>query len=130
LGGLGERQLSKKEKFLECRYSPKLLLELEEVKRFLRFEVGNGEDIHLWLDSWHPYGVLLENYGYMVVYDAQSRVEAKLSSVIFNGKWYWRPARSDDLVEIQSKLYEVRLGLQDKPLRTASRKGVYVSAET
>jgi hypothetical protein len=96
LGGLGERQLSKKEKFLECRYSPKLLLELEEAKRFLRFEVGNGEDIHLWLDSWHPYGVLLENYGYRVVYDAQSRVEAKLSSVIFNGKWYWRPARSDD----------------------------------
>jgi hypothetical protein len=99
LGGLGERQLSKKEKFLECRYSPKLLLELEEdshkAKRFMRFEVGNREDIHLWLDSWHPSGVLLENYGYRVVYDAQSRVEAKLSYVTFNGEWYWKPTRSD-----------------------------------
>jgi hypothetical protein len=82
----------------------------------LRFEVGKGEDIHLWLDSWHPSGVLLENYGYRVVHDAQSRVQAKLSSVIFNGEWFWRPARSDDLVEIQSRLHEVRLGLQDKPL--------------
>jgi hypothetical protein len=74
----------------------------------LRFEVGNGKDIHLWLDSWHPSSVLLENYGYRVAYDAQSRVDAKLFSVIFNGEWYWRPARSDDLVEIQSRLHEVR----------------------
>jgi hypothetical protein len=64
------------------------------------------------------------------VCDAQSRVEAKLSSVILNGEWYWRPARSDDLVEIQSRLHEVRLGLYDKSLWTTSRKGVYVSAET
>jgi hypothetical protein len=96
----------------------------------LRFEVGNGEDIHLWLDSWHPSGILLENYGHRVVYDAQSRVEAKLSSVILNGEWFWRPGRSKDLVEIQARLHEVRLGLYDKPLWTASRKGIYVSAET
>jgi hypothetical protein len=73
---------------------------------------------------------LLDNYGYRVVYDAQSRVEAKLSSVISNGEWYWKPARSDDLVKIQSRLHEVKIGLQDKPLWTASKKGVYVSADT
>jgi hypothetical protein len=89
-----------------------------------------GKIIHLWLVSWHPSGILLENYGYRVVCDAQSRVEAKVSSVILNGEWYWRPARSDDLVEIQSRLHEVRLGLYDKSLWTTSRKGVYVSAET
>jgi hypothetical protein len=44
---------------------------------FLRFEAGNGENIHLWLDSWHPDGILLEKYGYRAVYDAQSNVEAK-----------------------------------------------------
>jgi hypothetical protein len=57
-------------------------------------------------------------------------VEAKLSSVISNGEWYWKPARSDDLVEIQSRLNEVKLGLQDNPLWTASKKGIYVSADT
>jgi hypothetical protein len=29
-------------------------------KRFLRFEVGNGESIHLWLDWWHPSRILIE----------------------------------------------------------------------
>ena len=100
----------------------KILKLRDKAKRFLRFEVGNREYIHLWLDSWHPFGVLLENYGYRVMYDAQSRVDAKLSYVIFNGEWYWGPTRSDDLVEIQSRLHEVRFGLHDKPLWTASRK--------
>jgi hypothetical protein len=69
-------------------------------KKFLRFEVGDGENIHLWLDFWHPAGILLEKYGFRVVYDAQSSVEARLSSVINDGEWFWRPARSEALVEI------------------------------
>jgi hypothetical protein len=63
-------------------------LELEEnfetqgYCRFLRYEVGIGEHIHLWLDWWHPMGVLFEKFGFKVVYDAHSTLEAKLSSVI------------------------------------------------
>jgi hypothetical protein len=57
-------------------------------------------------------------------------VDAKLSSVILNGEWYWKSTRSDDLVEIQARLHEVRLGLYDKLLWTASKKGVYVNAKT
>jgi hypothetical protein len=98
-------------------------------KGFLRFEAGNGENIHLWLDSWHPDGILLEKYGYRAVYDAQSNVEAKLSTVIRNGDWFWRPARSDALVEIQSKLAEVRFGVGDQPIWTVSKKGVFVSSD-
>ncbi|XP_059429209.1 uncharacterized protein LOC132163025 [Corylus avellana] len=94
-------------------------------KRFLRFEVGNGESIHLWLDRWHPAGVLFENFGYRVVYDAISSLEAKLATVIQNGNWFWRPARSEDLVEIQARLTEVDLGLCDTPVWNASRKRVY-----
>ena len=65
-----------------------------------------------------------------MVYDAQSNIEAKLSSVICNGEWFWRPARSDSLVEIQAKLSEVCLGQYDNPVWTISKKGVYVSHET
>jgi hypothetical protein len=62
------------------------ILKLRDVaKRFLKFEVGNGENIQMWLDSWHPSGILLETFGQRVVYDAHSIVEAKLSSVILNG---------------------------------------------
>ena len=99
------------------------ILNLRDIaKGCLRFEVGDGENIHLWLDSWHPDGILLGKYGYRAVYDAQSNVEAKLSTVIHNGDWFWRPARSDALVEIQSKLAEVRSGFVDHPIWTVSKK--------
>jgi hypothetical protein len=54
----------------------------------LRFEVRDGENIHLWLDFWHPAGILLEKYGFRAVYDAQSSVDARLSSVINDGGWF------------------------------------------
>jgi hypothetical protein len=77
------------------------------VKRILKFEVDNGENIFLWFDFWHQNGILIEVFGHRAVYDAQSNLKAKLSYVILNGDWYWRPTRSNALVEIQSKLHEV-----------------------
>jgi hypothetical protein len=99
-------------------------------KKFLRFEVGDRENIHLWLDFWHPVGILLEKYGFRTVYDAQSSVEARLSSAINDGERFGRPARSEALVDIQSRLTEIRLGHCDNPIWTASRKGIYVSSDT
>jgi len=49
-------------------------------------------------------GVLIERYGSRVVYDASSGLNSKLSSVLSNGNWCWKPARSEDLVAIQSGL--------------------------
>jgi hypothetical protein len=72
-----------------CSWSWRKILKLRDVaKRFLKFEVGSGEDIHMWLGSWHPIGILLETYGQRVVYDAHSSMEVKLFSVIVNGDWY------------------------------------------
>jgi hypothetical protein len=39
-----------------------------------------------------------------VVYDAKSKTEAKLSSVLRNGDWFCSPAPSKARVKIQSKL--------------------------
>jgi hypothetical protein len=100
------------------------------LKTFIKFEVGDGQLIHLWLDNWHPSGILLEKYGFRVVYDAQSNKEARLSSVLVNGSWCWRPARSDALVDIQSRLPEIVFSVSDKPIWTASKKGSYVSSDT
>jgi hypothetical protein len=57
-------------------------------KRILKFEVGTGENIFLWFDCWHPDGILIDVFGHRVVYDAQSNLKAKLSSIILNGDWY------------------------------------------
>jgi hypothetical protein len=93
-----------------CSWCWRKLLKLRDIaKKFLRFEVGDGKNIHLWMDFWHPDGILLEKYGFRAVYDAQSSVEARLSSVIHDGEWFWRPARSEALVDIQSRLTEIRL---------------------
>ena len=66
----------------------------------------------------------------MVVYDAHSSLEAKLSFVILNGDLFCRPAKSEALVEIQARIHDVRFGTYDKTVWTISRKGSYVSSET
>jgi len=81
-----------------------------EAKDFLSFRVGDGRKIFLWFDSWHPAGYLFDQYGYRTVYDAGSAIGPKLSSIIRNGEWYWPSARSNNLVEIQSRLPEVAIG--------------------
>jgi hypothetical protein len=48
-----------------CSWCWRKILKLSNItKKFLRFEVGDGKTIHLWLDCWHPAGILLDIYGY------------------------------------------------------------------
>jgi hypothetical protein len=78
------------------------------------------------LDWWHPDDVLYEQYGYKVVYDARSKMEAKLSSVIKGKKWEWQLAKSEDLVSIQRKLPMVKIGESDKPIWVILKKKIYI----
>jgi hypothetical protein len=114
-----------------CSWSWRNILKLRGIaKRILKFEVGNGENIFLWFDFWHQDGILIEVFGHKAVYDAQCNLKAKLSYVILNGDWYGRPARSDALMEIQSRLHEVSFGPYDTSVWTISKNGSYVSSET
>jgi hypothetical protein len=92
--------------------------------------VGTGSNIHLWVDAWHPFGALVGKFGYRVIYDSHSKLEAKLESVLKQGEWCWRPARSEKLVAIQSRLPDVPIGVVDKPIWTIARSGTYVRANT
>ena len=77
---------------------------------FLKFRVGDGSKIYLWLDFWHPDRILYDHYGYRDIYDARSKFDAKLSSVIRGTNWEWLPARSKYLVNIESKLPLIKIG--------------------
>lgn len=83
---------------------------------FLRFDVGNGSNIHLWVDNWHPFEALFDRFGFRVIYDSNSRLDTKLDTVLKQGDWCWRPPRSEDLVAIQSRLMDVLIGGIDKPV--------------
>jgi hypothetical protein len=50
--------------------------------------VGDGSKIFLWFDHWHPFGYLLDTFGYRVVYDSSLSLESKFSSIILHGEWF------------------------------------------
>jgi hypothetical protein len=69
-----------------CSWSWKKLLKLRELaKNFIQFKVGDGSQIFLWYDHWHPDGCLFEKIRFRAIYDAGSCVGAKVSSIIRNG---------------------------------------------
>lgn len=76
----------------------------------MKFRVGDGSKIFLWLDLWHLDGVLYDLYGYKVIYDTRSKLDANLSRIIRGINWNWLPARSYTLVAIQRKLHFINLG--------------------
>jgi hypothetical protein len=84
----------------------------------------------MWLDNWHPLGVLFDRFGFRAVYDSHSRLEAKLDSVLKEGLWCWRPASSEDLVVIQSRLPGIPIGVMDEPVWTIAKSGTYSSTDT
>jgi hypothetical protein len=98
-------------------------------KEFLSFRVGKCHDISLWFDAWHQAGKLLDTYGFWIVYDSGIGIDAKLSAVLQNGNWVWPPTRLEVLVDIQSQLSSIAIGVADI-LVWKSRKGVYSCSET
>ena len=68
------------------------------------------QEQYIWyviFNNWHLDGILYLKYGHRIVYDAASKPEAKVDSVIKEKQWIWNPARSDDLMDVQSKLFLV-----------------------
>jgi len=113
-----------------CSWSWKKILKLRDIaKSFIRFKVGRGNKVFLWLDNWHPAGCLLDKYGYRIVHDSGFPLHAKLDVIMKNGAWFWPYARSDDLVEIQSQLHTVEVGDADEPVWN-SRSGIYKCSDT
>ena len=45
-------------------------------------------------------------------------------------EWEWQPARSEELVSIQSKLPMVKIGESYKAIRVISKKNCYTSFDT
>ena len=74
--------------------------------------------------------MLYNKYGHRVVYDAASKPDSKLSSLLRDGNWVWNLARSNDLAAIHSKLSLVRLVEEDRLLWIPSKSVQLMTSET
>jgi hypothetical protein len=105
-------------------------LKIRELARSLiRFKVGDGIKIFLWLDNWHPASCMLDRFGYRAIYDSGFSIDAKLSNIIRNGEWFWPSFRFEAIVEIQGSLPDIQLGGDDLPV-WESKNGKYSCPET
>ncbi|XP_028106175.1 uncharacterized protein LOC114305299, partial [Camellia sinensis] len=55
----------------------------------IKFKIGNGENVFLWFDNWHPLCSLWHRYGQRILYDTNFLDSSKVSSIISNGSWMW-----------------------------------------
>ncbi|KAI8530160.1 hypothetical protein RHMOL_Rhmol11G0033800 [Rhododendron molle] len=55
----------------------------------IKYLVGNGEIIFLWLDNWHPLGPLYVRFGEWVVSNIGRSLKARVASIITHGDWRW-----------------------------------------
>jgi hypothetical protein len=80
--------------------------------------------LFFFIDCWHPAGYLLDTYGHRAVYDSGIPLESRLSTIIKYGDWFWLYARSNNIVDIQSRIPEIALGGSDLPVWN-SNSGTY-----
>jgi hypothetical protein len=71
-----------------------------------------------------------KEYGHRLIYYAASSFDAKVSSVIQNKEWHWRPARSEELVDIQSKLCQIQFKECDRVVWTITASGKFTCVAT
>lgn len=55
----------------------------------------------------NPDGPLFPKFGQRLIYENACSFNAKISSDIKDGQWRWKPVRSEDLMLVQSKLFQV-----------------------
>ncbi|KAA0060237.1 zf-RVT domain-containing protein [Cucumis melo var. makuwa] len=69
--------------------------------------MGDGRLCFVWLDPWVPGGSIIEQYGKRVIYNAESRQDARLPKFLMNdGEWRW-PIVSWELLELREMIQGV-----------------------
>lgn len=100
----------------DCSWSWRKLLKLrDKAEPIMKILLGNGNDTWLWLDNWHPCGVLLNTFGDWIRYDAGLDRLTKVNRFLEDGRWKPFPIRSDDLRVVGAMLSKIELlNVEDK----------------
>lgn len=101
------------------------------MENHIKILIGQGTDIRLWLDNWHPRGVLIKQYGDRIRYDTGMDRLSSLNSILTNGVWHPPPATSMDLMEAWSDLHSLEMLRptdKDTAVWTATPNGVFTTS--
>jgi hypothetical protein len=83
------------------------ILKLRDAARpYIQHKI-EGDCLFLCHDSWQSGWASISKIGQRLIYEAASSFDAKISSDIKDGQWRWKPDRSEDLMLVQSKLFQV-----------------------
>lgn len=113
--------------FLGSQTKRQQLLVLEKILKLkslcspmVKFMVGNGKNIYLWYDNWHPKGPLLNTFGPIAHFLTGIPLDIKLSAVI---KYSISPrTRSITVLEIQRHLVDFPpQGIKDRAVWVPSK---------
>ncbi|KAF5175864.1 hypothetical protein FRX31_034549 [Thalictrum thalictroides] len=88
--------------------------------------MGNGRDTNLWLDPWHPSGILHDQFPISLLYDSNCSRDAKVSIIIHEGQWHIPEHLAFHLQPVIQGLDAVPIGEdQDEPVWNISLKGEF-----
>ncbi|KAI8533301.1 hypothetical protein RHMOL_Rhmol11G0286700 [Rhododendron molle] len=68
--------------------------------QFIKSKIGNGLSTFLWLDHWHNLGPLFHKFGDRVSFNLGRSLNAKVSSIIYQGGWRWPRLRNAAIREV------------------------------
>ena len=84
------------------------ILKLRDAARPYIQHKREGDSLFLCHDSWQSgWASISKIWTKINIYEAASSFDAKISSDIKDGQWRWKPVRSEDLMLVQSKLFQV-----------------------
>ena len=57
--------------------------------RLIKYKVGNGKNIFLWHDNWHPLSHIISHFSNWIPYDSALHFNVKVDCIIQGRNWIW-----------------------------------------
>lgn len=73
----------------------------EHAEKHILHIIGDGRNTKLWLEKWHPEGILIKIFGESIRYDVGSDRMSIVASIIQNGEWHLGPRASHCFMQVK-----------------------------
>ena len=94
----------------------------------IKFKIGNGENVFLWHDNWHPLGSLWHRFGPRILYDTNLLDSTKVRSIVSYSSRKWPISNSWEIKEWISSTPSSLLpspGSSDTPVWSLTADGTF-----